>query len=103
VSKKFNKTATKVSLKNNIYVKTIDFGKNVTWDDQEVMTVREKIERQSGVIHWSKQVGRNEISFRGSCLDFIYLEDNNLMTRPDSTTELQETDGITPDNVTIKV
>lgn len=65
--------------------------------------MREKIERQSGVIHWSKQVGRNEINFRGRCLDFIYLEDNNLMARPDSTAELQDTDDITPDNVTIKV
>jgi hypothetical protein len=101
VSKKFNKTATKV--KKNIYVESIDFGKNVTWNDKENITVRERIERQSGVIHWTKQVHWNKKNAHGSCLDFIYLQDNNLITRPHSTMELQETDGITPENATMKV
>jgi hypothetical protein len=65
--------------------------------------VREKIERQSGVIHWTKQVGRNEISFGGSCLDFMYLTDNNLMAQPDSTMLLQEADNVTSENQTVEV
>jgi hypothetical protein len=103
MSNKFNKSATKVSLKKNIYVKTIEFEKIVPWSDTENITVREKIERESGVVHWTKQVGRNEMSFGGSCLDFMYLTDNNLMAQPDSTMLLQEADNVTSENQTVEV
>eukprot|EP00956_Cyclotella_meneghiniana_P027535 scaffold61944_cov48-Cyclotella_meneghiniana.AAC.1 len=70
ISKKFNKTATKISNEKNIYVTTMDFDKIVHGDKNESMTLREKIERQSGVIHWTHY--KNAIKFGGSCLDFIY-------------------------------
>jgi hypothetical protein len=103
MSNKFNKSATKVSLKKNIYVKTIEFEKIVPWSDTENITVREKIERESGVVHWSKQVGRNEINFGGSCLDFIYLADNGMMAEPDSTVQLQEVDSASPEEESVEV
>jgi hypothetical protein len=104
MGKKFNTSATKVSRKRtHAYVRSIEFEKIVPWSDTENITVREKIERQSGVIHWTKQVGRNEISFGGSCLDFMYLTDNNLMAQQDSTMLLQEEGNVTLENQTIEV
>ncbi|KAL7515796.1 hypothetical protein ACHAWX_000872 [Stephanocyclus meneghinianus] len=76
-SKKFNKTATKLK-KTDTYTinpNIIDMGKIVPWNETQNVTVRERIERQSGVIHWTKQVYWRKAAFIGSCLDFLYTLD----------------------------
>ncbi|KAL7459989.1 hypothetical protein ACHAXS_000459, partial [Conticribra weissflogii] len=62
---KFNKTVTKFQEKENgvPWVRPIDFGTIVKWNETENVTKRERIERQHGVVHWTKQVHRNKNSF----------------------------------------
>jgi hypothetical protein len=76
-SKKFNKTATKFS-NTQAYTTNpdiINMEKIVPWNETENVTVRERIERQSGVVHWTKQVHWRKVVFIGSCLDFLYTLD----------------------------
>lgn len=67
-----NKTVTKLGKREgkNI-VRTIDMGRIVPWNETENITVRERIERESGVVHWSYQVARGKKNFKGSCLELI--------------------------------
>ncbi|KAL3782886.1 hypothetical protein HJC23_006938, partial [Cyclotella cryptica] len=56
-SKKFNKTATKKRHPDSstINPNILDMGKIVPWNETENVTRRERIERQSGIVHWTKQ------------------------------------------------
>eukprot|EP00804_Cyclotella_cryptica_P026877 CCRYP_017591-RA/>CCRYP_017591-RA protein AED:0.23 eAED:0.24 QI:172/0/0.33/1/0/0/3/0/330 len=76
-SKKFNKTATKKRHPDSstINPNILDMGKIVPWNETENVTRRERIERQSGIVHWTKQVHWGEVVFIGSCLDFLYTSD----------------------------
>ncbi|KAL7484203.1 hypothetical protein ACHAW6_009843 [Cyclotella cf. meneghiniana] len=90
-SKKFNKTATKFS-KTQSYTTNpniINMEKIVPWNETENVTVRERIERQSGVVHWTKQVHWRKVVFIGSCLDFLYTLD--VVGAPDDKIFVQQT------------
>jgi hypothetical protein len=48
------------------------------------MTIREKTELISGIVHWPKQVKINNLPFQGSCVDYLALLDSqnpNWMTQ----------------------
>mmetsp|Transcript_5300 Transcript_5300/g.11298 ORF Transcript_5300/g.11298 Transcript_5300/m.11298 type:complete len:380 (-) Transcript_5300:115-1254(-) len=84
---KFNKTVTKFAerkgdIKHGPYwIRRIDFDTVVPWNATENITKRERIERQSGVVHWTKEAYRKSTLFDGSCMDYLYALEMGL---PDS-------------------
>mmetsp|Transcript_32795 Transcript_32795/g.66908 ORF Transcript_32795/g.66908 Transcript_32795/m.66908 type:complete len:173 (+) Transcript_32795:19-537(+) len=77
---KFNKTATKYPYEENgkPWVANIDLNSLVPWNATENVTRRERIERQHGVVHWKKAKRRNNVTFDGTCMDFIFASELGL-------------------------
>ena len=77
---KFGKTVTKIpqGVKGEMYVDRLDLGSIVAWNATENVTMKERIERQHGVVHWTKQAYKKKVEFHGTCLDFLYTLDHGL-------------------------
>lgn len=77
---KFNKTATKYPYEQDgkPWVANIDLNSLVPWNATENVTRRERMERQHGVVHWKKAKRRNNVTFDGTCMDFILASELGL-------------------------